>query len=800
MRIEASQKAFISYHIKLDFLNHSNLKTDIQNRISNESEVNFQTALSEIQGDNKETKGTSFSELTLLAIAYFYERIFPEDVQIRDAAYTINSVKGFFDACNKTPYTSIYEVDTTCYELKDTALFKACFLIIQSAWFFNSEYFGRHQYLEYSSHYIKTGEQLPVEKYQYDKGDLSRKYSRIDEKRNTKHHPKGEPAFKFVDQWYYYILYLICNELDVPLTHFKTSTTNFREYNPLTKCPRILRAETPFKVIECDIKSAFPSFLDLQTGSRIKKDVYSNLMKRKKITRSQAKVEFNSYLNSGKYKSKEEIKHFLIECGYTALQAETITFYTNGKEKFITHMSDLEQGAVEDFKSDNDLHTSTRLHDSVLFIDKGVKHFDLMAENEIIEFGCTTLKNPVYTNSYAYSNKSLRYGYISSVPPATSEDYKNLERKIILTNPDVKGEANGFKFYTEKYEYIGASFNLNEKYSFEDFIYNCREMISTLNYLNDKAISKTHLYLFLDHIRKHSNIIFNVRYLFRDLAKHLNRIDDVMIQKRDFELTKNLTFRKKIDFLNALNKARGIVNRDNHLKTIKAQFEASIYSGKFEWIPFNIPKKRKNTALIHVITNNINRLRTWKKKMFKAQSQSCHPLYSSINIEGGTIKFEPHKFANNTRIAQRKIQRYEKQLIQYLELQASRNKALQYVHIISDLMGITPETNINRNETAISEEKKAIAESVEIKDFKSLCKEPNTAKVKAITPDINHFDTSMEHSAFNIGIEDARARGETFFQEYLKFNNLNHKQKEVVSVRVKKKLITLPKLDFDRWV
>lgn len=800
MKIEASQKAFISYHIKLDFFNHSNLKTDIQNRISSESEVNFQTALSEIQGDNKETKGTSFSELTLLAIAYFYERIFPEDVQIRDAAYTINSVKGFFDACNKTPYTSIYELDTTCYELKDTALFKACFLIIQSAWFFNSEYFGRHQYLEYASHYIKTGEQLPVENYQYDKGDLSRKYSRIDEKRNTKHHPKGEPAFKFVDQWYYYILYLVCNELQLSTAHFKTSTKNFREYNPLTKCPRILRAETPFKVIECDIKSAFPSFLDLQTGSRIKKDVYSNLMNRKKITRSQAKVEFNSYLNSGKYKSKEEIKHFLIECGYTALQAETITFYTNGKEKFITHMSDLEQGAIEDFKAINDLKTSVRLHDSVLFIDKGVKHFDLKAENGIIEFGFTVLKEPVYTNNYGYSSKSLRYAYISSVPPATSEDYKNLIRKRILTNPDVKGEANGFKFYTEKYEYVGASFNLNKKYSFEDFIYNCREMISTLHYLNDRAISKTHLYLFLDHIRKHSNIIFNVRYIFTELAKHLDRIDDVLIQKRDFELTKNLTFRKKIDFLNALNKARGIVNRDRHLKTIKAQFEASICSERFEWITFNIPKKRKNTALIHVITNNINRLRTGKKQYFEAQSQVCHPLYSNISKEHGKVTFEPHQFANDTRIAQRKIQKYEKDLIQYLELQANRNKALQYIHIISDLMGITPETNINRNETAISEEKKAIAESVEIKDFKSLCKEPNTAKVKSITPDINHFNTSMEHSAFNIGIEEAHARGETFFQEYLKFNNLNHKQKEVKEVREKNKPITLPELDFDRWV
>src|SRR5690554_5978898 len=313
MSLKATQKAFISHHIRLDFFNNSKLDADIQSHISDDSEINFQFALQNIQGDNKETKGTTFSELTLLAMAYFYERIFPKDA-ISDAVYTVEGVKGFFDACNYTPYTAIYEIDTTCYKLRDTALFRACYLIIQCAWFFNSEHFGRHQYLDYSSHYIKTAEQLPFEAYQYDKGDLLRKYKRIDEKRNTKYHPKGEPAFKFVDQWYYYILYLVCNELEVSTKHFKATLKDFRETNPLTKCPRILRVETPFSVIECDIKSAFPSFLDLQTGSRIKDKVYKNLMERKNISRSDAKVLFNSHLNSGKYKTWEQIKTFLLDC------------------------------------------------------------------------------------------------------------------------------------------------------------------------------------------------------------------------------------------------------------------------------------------------------------------------------------------------------------------------------------------------------------------------------------------------------------------------------------------------------
>ena len=66
---------------------------------------------------------------------------------------------------------------------------------------------------------------------------------------------------------------MVCKELELPTNHFKIGEKDFREYNPLTKCPRILRAETPFKMIECDIKSAFPSFLDLTNWIRIKENL-----------------------------------------------------------------------------------------------------------------------------------------------------------------------------------------------------------------------------------------------------------------------------------------------------------------------------------------------------------------------------------------------------------------------------------------------------------------------------------------------------------------------------------------------
>lgn len=807
MSVKASQKAFISHHIKLDFFNNSNLKTDIQNRISNESEINFQKALENIQGDNKETKGTNLSELALLAMAYFFERIFPENVQIKDADYCINSVKGFFDACNNTPYTAIYEIDTTYYKLRDTALFKACYLVMQSTWFFNSPYFGRHQYLEYASHYIKTGEQLPIEMYRYDKGDLLRKYERIDENRNTKFHPKGEPAFKFVEQWYYYILYLVCKELELPANNFKTTLKDFREYNPLTKCPRILRAETPFKVIECDIKSAFPSFLDLQSGSRIKDEVYTNLMERKNITRSQAKVLFNSHLNSGKYKAKGEIQAFLVECGYTGTQAKEITNYTNGKVKFIVHMSELEQVAIQDFIETNALKNAVRLHDSVLFIDSGMKYLNLKAENGLIEFGMSVLKKPVFSNSFGYSNKSLRFAYISSVPPATSEDFKNLLRKQILTKPKIKGEANGFKFYTEKYEYISASFDLNQKYNFEDFVFNCREMVSTLNYLNGKPISKILLYLILSHIRQNSNVIFNLRFLYRELLKHRTRIDDVITRQRDFELTEHLIFRKKIDFLNALNNARGEVNKKVRLKHLFRTLEKRISKGDFSFIDYKMKGKAKTNQLAKDIVLRINELITGNKRKPKAQTVKAYPLYSTIYKEGASYPFEPHKFTNSIRLAQRKIQVYERELLRVNRLINNRETVIQYLFILGELTGLEPKANIKPIPETIQQEKTFLIEKLTGQQYKSIqqgekafnrsfiSKPPK--EIKNHIPALEDFSTSLEHSAFNIDIQEAHERGEQFFYAYLKFHNLDDTHKKVNEV--KKQKIILPEMDFRDW-
>ncbi|WP_310991943.1 hypothetical protein [Aequorivita marina] len=803
MGLQASQKAFISHYIKLDFFNDSKLDADIQNRISDESEINFQIALGNIQGDNKDSKGTNFSELTLLAMAYFYERIFPKNA-ISDAVYTVEGVKGFFDACNLTNYTAIYEIDTTYYKLKDTALFNACYLVIQSAWFFNSEHFGRHQHITYVNHYAQYQKKLPESQYRYDIEYLHKKYKEVDEKEI-----KGVYGFKMVERWHYLILFLICKELDLPTNHFKISEKRFREYNPLVKCSRMLRGITPFKIVDCDIKSAFPSFIDFAINADKRHKVYSTLQENHNISRSEAKVLFNKWCNSGKYKTVLQTKNFLISCGYSESECTIITGLTHSKNPlFYDFMCEYEKRYIDLFMNENAYLKGGRLHDGVIFIDKKTKPIQSIFDDKCV-FGFDELNKPIYSNTFGYSNKRLSFAYISSVPPTTKENYMPMVRKQILTYPKAIGDATGFRFYAEKYEYISASFNIVERCSFDDFVNNCIEMISTLHYLNGEPISKMQLFLILSHIRQNSNVIFNLRYLFRELVKHLHRKDDIMIQSRDFETIENLKFRKRIDFLNALNNARGTVNKKLRMKQLFQMLKTRFTNGNFSFIEFKMNGKAKTNEFIKCIILRINELTTGRKRKPYAQTDKNYPLYSNMYKEGVSYVVEHHKKANTTRLAQRKIQVYERELLKINRLINNREIALQYIFILGEVVGVHPDVSIKRDNSIIEAEKAYLMEQYSGSDYKTIKQGakafnreyvPKTPKeIEGHIPKLEDFNTSLEHSAFNIEIEQAHNRGEQFFQEYLRFHKIDLSQKEVKEVKNKKIEVVFPKIDFDEW-
>jgi hypothetical protein len=795
---EAVPKNYISDWIKLDFSNTSNLKTDIQNRISANIDRDFINALNDIRGDNKNNYGISFSEITLLALAYFYGEILTD--KVKNHFYTVEMAKGFLDGDNLTPYTAIHEFDVEFRKLKKVKYYNHCWLIIQSAWFFNSEYFGNHQHIDYVNHYIKTGNKLPIEKYKFDIQYLEKKYADID---NIKEKNIQINGFTLVNHWYHNILFLICKELGLSTKHFIVTTKDNREYNPLTKTSRQLRLLMPFKIIECDIKSAFPTFLDVEAGSDLKDNIYNNLMKSYTISRTEAKILFNKVCNSGKYKSQQETIKFFLDCGYSQKQCEHLISLThNPKIKFISSMTEYEELAIRVFVEKNNLQRGARLHDALLFIDNKVKPSIFEVEPNC-EFGYKELNKPVIKHSFSLSNNRLPYAHINSHPKGL-----NLISKYENKKGEIKGEAFGFRFYNSKYKYLTAGFNMNDyKADFNTFFENCERMFSTLIYLNRKQISHFQLLTILKHMRENSNFVFNFRAMYSKFIKYQCNLTLLILKQRDFDLIESQDFRKKIDFLNALNKARGQVTFNENIYDLFCLLEERIHNNDYEFLEEVIVKGRKNKNILSfAIIKMFNELcvgRTRKKR----KGVNCYALYI-VPIKSVTIKSMSLKKQQQNAYLKKAVAKYERELLNYNKLINNRTIIHQLLLILCDMLGETTRVEVLKDynlQKKIKTELLNIIDKKQNEDYTLGAKEFDmrfpSKKINTIplnNDEENAFETDLGNSIFNqVSLEEANNMGEIFFKEYLEFHGENNVEEKVVLLNKTSEKLILPEFDFD---
>ena len=799
----ANNTAVLNYQIpdwiRLDFYNNSNLKYDIQNRVSPNIETVFKNALNDMKGDNKNNYGYSFSEITRLALAYFYSEIFNDKIQ--NSYYTVEMVKGFLDADNLTNYTAIHEIDIIFYKLKEAPLYNHCWLVIQCAWFFNSKYFGRHQYIDYINHYVNTGQKLPIEQYNFDRNYLEKKYSDLDKAKvkipvNTN---------TLICQWYYYILFLICKELNLSVTHFTVSEIDSREYNPLTKTPRQLRPLAPFKIIECDIKSAFPTFLDIEVGADLKDHVYNNLMLSKGISRGEAKILFNKVCNSGKYNSIEYTKQFFIDCGYTEHQSENLLYYThNEKYKFISLMCEQEQNAIKLFILENNIQRCGRLHDSVLYIDNKVKPPILTVEPNC-DFGYKELNKPVIKESFSLSNKRVSYGYVSSIPKGF-----DLITKHDFIKPKCKGEYQSFKIYTHKFQYITASFNLNNYHSFTEeivevvqdglifneytktvfsenpnqiFISLCEEMIDTLFYLNKRKIKPLELELILKHIRSSCFYVFNVRATYLRLIRYnCKRFDFVNLRSRNFDFIDNPNFKTKQDFTKAYNEAIKNINSNNNYKDLVDLIGERIEYKDFAFLSENkVVGHRRNNEIVYAFVRKFNLLCTGsyyaprKSKVCKPFNNDTVKRLQTFEIPTSTLEQVQQLYLMLCKLSGAVT---EFELIENIDIQNQlKYELIQLSHKKIKIVGIDAGVNC----------------------FDFLYPSKLVTEIKFNADFENSFDTDLTQSVFNtVTPEEAHYRGEVFFKEYLKFYKLNQ-VKETIPTSKETPKQNLPEFDFDKY-
>jgi hypothetical protein len=775
---QAVPKTYIAEWIKLDFFNNSNLKTDIQNRISVNIGATFFNALNDMRGDNKNGYGISFSEITRLALAYFYSEIFKD--KIKDNYYTLEMAKGFLDANNLTNYTAIHEIDLQFYALNDAPLFKHCWLIIQSAWFFNSKYFGHHQHIDYVNHYITTEQKLPIENYNFDRNYLNKKYNDIDSAKENKIPING---YTLVNQWYYGILFLICKELKLSTKHFNISTKDNREYNPLPKTSRQLRPLAPFKLIECDIKSAFPTFLDIEARACLKDHIYNNLMFSKGITRGEAKILFNKICNSGKYKSKEFTTSFFLDCGYTSTQCEELIKLTHNDKgiKFISFMTEYESLAIQHFTLMNNLQRGARLHDAIIFIDDKTKP-QILKVKPNCDFGIKEMNRPAIKESFSLNKKYLPYAYVNSIPNGF-----NLISKHESIKPEVIGTANGFKFYANKFQYINAGFNMNNYFDFQTneqnqydyFILLCQTMLDTLFVLNKRNIRPLELELILKHIRRYSNYIFNVRATYLRLIKY-NPCFRYDIKERDFDLTKNLTFKKNIDFLKAMNEAKRTINVSNNYKELIDLMRERIVNNDFSFMNENrIIGHKRNNLLIYAIVRKFNLMFTGS--YYKPRNTKVCNLFINTNI----------KRLQTFEITQNKVTQFH-----------------QLYYLLCNVSGAITDFDIIENDEVQNELKHELIQEILKLDinnidagvncFDFLYKPPLKDKIEFNTDLENRFDTDMTNSKFNqLTIEQAQKEGHVFLKEYLKFHKVGKRKQELLLKQKQREQYEFTVIKFD---
>ncbi len=119
-------------------------------------------------------------------------------------------------------------------------------------------------------------------------------------------------------------------------------------------------------MLEIDIKSANPTFIDIMLGTDIGPHVYNNLQEKFNISRDDAKIMFNTKLNDHRQSRQAAIKFFL-DAGYPEDKAELLaTETTKTSGAFYKRMTQYEADAINKFFFENEIGQSIRIHDALV--------------------------------------------------------------------------------------------------------------------------------------------------------------------------------------------------------------------------------------------------------------------------------------------------------------------------------------------------------------------------------------------------------------------------------------------------
>jgi hypothetical protein len=310
-------------------------------------------------------------------------------------------------------------------------------------------------------------------------------------------------------------------------------------------------------------------------------------------------------------------------------------------------------------------------------------------------------------------------------------------------------------------------------------------MFSTLHKLNGGALKSMDVLSILKHIREYSNYVFDVRALFFMVKSFTNNPSLVKVKSRDFAIAEFTVYERDIDFLNALNNARRVVNSNFNLDELFCLLEERITNNDYGYInDVDIIGHKDHNLLIYAMVRKFNLLCTGQQRQRRKQAKS-EPLYCN-SIKRLTLKSISLKPQQQNGYLQKGIIVYERELIAFNRLINNRKIAQQMFMILADIIGVGFDFD-NKPDPLVQNQLKAellnliykkdgVDVSSEALEFDRLYPSPVKKAMPLITDLSNIFDTDMTNSIFNqLSSVEAICEGFAFYVDYLVFTQYHKK-------------------------
>jgi hypothetical protein len=737
----------------------------------------YKDILNNIKGDAN--SGFEFSEVVKVSLAYLINFCFSG---LEDHEYNLKTFKGILDKANinfQLGYKpNLLEPYNGNAKVKETELFIYAYSIVQFDYYFKSIDLKSTDFYKYTQHYFTTGQKLDITSYNGDSEYLLLEYDKMDKQGN--HRAKYHIKKAFVGS-----LFILLNDLELPTIHFKNSISDCREYNAMVKTPREFRKYFPFKLLEFDIKSAFPNFIDTIIDTDLGANVYDYISTEYNVTRNEAKILFNKWLNSTKYKTASQFDTFFRPI-YKDKTPDLVSLLIDADKPFWKLMFYWEYIAIETFVQKNNLTKYTRLHDAIFLIDNEYNQTIKEVNFAYATFGAKSFYSKPTIE--VATNKKVAIKYAPAIP---YELRGNLLIEVNHNKNIYSKRIGSFRIYREPFYYLNANFNIASngvikkgEFEFLDkqhFLDKLQNMVNVLAYCNEIDIRGLKFYLkgILNHILQNGVLTFDVN----DLIDYL--IIGVESPTYDFKNSiyisqKNISiFEYQSEYYKSLKMFDLICYSESIFKVVETSYKtkSKIFIDAND---LAIQKSKGNDVIFDLIdsfnaANGFTDVRTASKikEINNELHEVCHPIENNLYSVAKNVH-NPYEIKDFDFLDKKPYHHQtKKKFIKWFNHKQDR-KAIQEVYFtLKEIIS----NNIDFEVTKVNG-RNAITEKLQKEQKTNKLFAEAWSQLKEDLPTQEEHLEKLKDSILNIEETEAIQQGDEFYRSWKLFNKEKYQPRE----------------------